>query len=134
MVRLFNEGVVRFESTKQLSGASGDSIKDLNADGKVRAVDQRAVVLSHQASHLRHARLPTGCAYHQRNTGASASFGVPGDRVSDGKIDRHITGAQRIGEILDAAIGSFNVEPEDDLVALLARQLADQLPHGAISD
>src|SRR5260370_40704570 len=121
MVRLFNEGVVGFESAKQLSRARGDSIKDLDADGKVRAVDQRTVMLSHQASHLRYTRLPTGCAYHQRNAGARASFCVPGDHVSDGKVDRRIAGAQRIGKILDPAIGSFNVEREDDLGALLAR-------------
>ena len=78
-----NERVVRIQRAKQFGRARRDAIKDPNAYREVRAVNQRAVMLRHNALHFIELALPTGRSFNQPRTRAHADLDVFRDSGSD---------------------------------------------------
>src|SRR5437879_3841484 len=134
MMRLFNKRVVRFESAKQLSRSSRDPKVNLHAYRKVRPVDQRAIVLCHDALHFVQFSVPAGCSFNQRHTRPGAGINISRHGGGDGKVDRYVTRPQSIREILRASVLVARRESDCDLVPLLVRQPGDELAHRAVSN
>jgi len=84
--------------------------EQMDADGEVGRVQQRAAPGFHQPCDSRQFRAPSGRARHRRNPGLDQPLEIGDHRVGTGELDRHL----RSGEPLTGQGGASNVLPVTD--------------------
>src|SRR4051812_2065235 len=132
-MRLLDEGRV-VEPTEQLRRVRNDAVEEIDADREVRAVDERTARLLDCATNLFELRVPARRALHERDARERAGFGVTRHGLGHGEVYLGVVPAEYLGQLFRMELGLARAEHGRNLVAALAREPLDELPHRAAAD
>ena len=134
VMSFFDERCVTIDGSEERRGLFGDAVKQIYADGKVRAVDHRTRMFTDDLFCGRFMLLPTRRAFDKRDARTRAGFDVFQHCFANREIDRGVVTAQRLYQLLDRGNAVFALDHGANLVARLTRLGGNQLAHHPKSD
>src|SRR5688500_819367 len=133
VVRLLDERRV-VEALEQLGGARDDAVEEVDADREVRAVDERAALALEGPAHFVQTRVPPRRPLDERDARQRTRLRVARHGVGDREVYDGVVAAEYLGQLLRAEGRLARPQNGRHLVARLARQTLDQLPHRSVTE